>query len=299
MHLLPGLPQAAASLAWSYSTLRYDHAELYECIAQAVLDMLGRDSTQSSGGCSGGGSGTVSGTDTSAVGSKAKHGGSEAGGAAFLPQTVSVLLFAFAAANRCDSPAQHKVRSPREGCAAARRSCLRSRAAYLPMRRGLESRRHVGTLGGGRRAQRGPCALPQMMTALAELADDLLLKFTPQGLANLAWGLTVAGIYPPQVGAAPLWVPLLGGCCAVVSASARWVLRSCGCCARWVLRCCACLPGVVAAGLPGTPRQLPRGCDSPGRTLAQPRLLTCSFTQPAALPAPLAAGAALAGRGGR
>lgn len=43
-----------------------------------------------------------------------------------------------------------------------------------------------------------------MMGVLAELADSLLLKFTPQGLANLAWGLTVAGIYPPQVRLPPI-----------------------------------------------------------------------------------------------
>ncbi|KAL4439808.1 hypothetical protein ABPG75_002809 [Micractinium tetrahymenae] len=160
--------QAVAGLAWSYSTLKYDHPELYECLAHAVLRMLGRDSAHSGGSVdSGAGSSTRSVGSSSAGGSsggsmtgvragsgagaqrssgKQRQGGGEGGGSAFTAQTVSVLIFAFAAANRFDSPAQRK-----------------------------------------------------MMEALAELADAMLLKFTPQGLANLAWGLTVAGIYPPQL----------------------------------------------------------------------------------------------------
>lgn len=43
-------------------------------------------------------------------------------------------------------------------------------------------------------------AAPQMFGLLAERADEVLEQFTPQGLANLAWGLTVAACYPPQVG---------------------------------------------------------------------------------------------------
>ncbi|KAL4423640.1 hypothetical protein ABPG77_009227 [Micractinium sp. CCAP 211/92] len=172
--------QAVASLAWSYSTLKYDHPQLYECLAQEVLRMLGRDggsgtdseagsssSSSSSDSAAGGSSSSSSsnfvdggsvvghsnGSDASGADTQRRadswrpgHAGAQAGGSAFVPQTVSVLLFAFAAANRLDSPAQRK-----------------------------------------------------MMGVLAELADSLLLKFTPQGLANLAWGLTVAGIYPPQL----------------------------------------------------------------------------------------------------
>lgn len=44
-----------------------------------------------------------------------------------------------------------------------------------------------------------------MFEALAQRADEVLEQFTPQGLANLAWGMTVAACYPPQVrlGACP------------------------------------------------------------------------------------------------
>lgn len=43
------------------------------------------------------------------------------------------------------------------------------------------------------------CPADQMYELLAERADEVLEQLTPQGLANLAWGLTVAAWYPPQV----------------------------------------------------------------------------------------------------
>lgn len=144
--LFSGVPllQAVASLAWSYSTLKYDHPQLYECLAQEVLRMLGRDggsgtdseagsssSSSSSDSAAGGSSSSSSsnfvdggsvvghsnGSDASGADTQRRadswrpgHAGAQAGGSAFVPQTVSVLLFAFAAANRLDSPAQRKVR---------------------------------------------------------------------------------------------------------------------------------------------------------------------------------------------
>lgn len=151
MRMCLPLLQAVASLAWSFSTLRYDHPQLYEGLAHAVLCMLGRDggaggmdseagsssgSSSSSGGIasssdSGAGRGSssssggassdahsrgaaldraVSGVRSLAGGGEPGHGSSQAGGSAFVPHTVSVLVFAFAAANRFDSPTQRKVR---------------------------------------------------------------------------------------------------------------------------------------------------------------------------------------------
>lgn len=49
-----------------------------------------------------------------------------------------------------------------------------------------------------------------MMAGLAEQAEEVLDDFTPQGLANLAWGLTVAACYPPTL--VRRWRTRAGGC---------------------------------------------------------------------------------------
>ena len=51
-----------------------------------------------------------------------------------------------------------------------------------------------------------------MMHALARRAEELLPALTPQGLANLAWALTVAGLYPPAL--VRRWRTVAGGAAA-------------------------------------------------------------------------------------
>ena len=100
------LLQAVASLAWAYSTLQYDHPQLYDSLATAALRMLRSDA------CSPGDAAPApSGGDGSARGGSGGEGSAAAGcsRADFTAQAVSVLAFSFASANRCDSPAQRQA----------------------------------------------------------------------------------------------------------------------------------------------------------------------------------------------
>ena len=134
-----------ANLAWTYSTLQYDHPQLYDSLAAAVVRLLGPEPQTDTIEAAAGGASSGSGAGESEPwGSSSSSSGDRRAG--FGAQAVSMAAFSFAAANRCDSPAQ--------------------RAAML---------------------------------ALAGRADEILGEFTPQGLSNLAWGLTVAACYPPKV----------------------------------------------------------------------------------------------------
>ncbi|PRW33174.1 FK506-binding 1 [Chlorella sorokiniana] len=143
--------QGVASLAWAYSTLQYDHPQLFDVLASAAVAML-RESPSRTTHSSGNG-GSCSNRASGDAPSSTAAGFSRED---FSAQAVSVLVFSFASANRCNSPAQR-----------------------------------------------------QMYGLLAERADEVLEQFTPQGLANLAWGLTVAACYPPQL--MRRWRTLAGG----------------------------------------------------------------------------------------
>ena len=134
--------QAVANLVWAYSTLQYDHPQLYDSLAAAVVRLLRPDPLTGTAEATADGASSGGSTGEPEPGSSS----SSSGGAGFSAQAVSMAAFSFAAANRCDSPAQ--------------------KAAML---------------------------------ALAGRAEEILGEFTPQGLSNLAWGLTVAACYPPQV----------------------------------------------------------------------------------------------------
>ncbi|KAI7839792.1 hypothetical protein COHA_006591 [Chlorella ohadii] len=150
--------QGVASLAWAFSTLQYDHPQVFDVLASAAVVMLRTPGPRPNHSGSNGGRGN-GGRSSSGSGRGAGGSGSAAPGctrADFSAQAVSVMVFSFASANRCDSPSQR-----------------------------------------------------EMYGLLAERADEVLEQFTPQGLANLAWGLTVAACYPPQL--MRRWRTLAGG----------------------------------------------------------------------------------------
>lgn len=101
--------QAVASLAWSFSTLRYDHPQLYECLAHAALRLLGVQQQAAAQQGAAGARHASSGSGGGQAGSASGGSGASTTPAAFNAQTVSVIIFSFAAANRCDSPAQRQA----------------------------------------------------------------------------------------------------------------------------------------------------------------------------------------------
>ena len=113
----PARRQAVANLAWAYSTLQHDHPQLFECLAREALRLLRqqgeqeeREEEQGPAGGAGVGTAVISSSRGSSSGGGGGGGiGGVDGRQGFNAQAVSVVAFSFAAANRCDSPAQREV----------------------------------------------------------------------------------------------------------------------------------------------------------------------------------------------
>jgi len=102
--------QGVASLAWAFSTLQYDHPQLFDTLASAAVVMLRTPGPRPNHISSNSGR-SNDGRSSAGIGRGA--GGGAAPGcsrADFSAQAVSVLVFSFASANRCDSPSQREVR---------------------------------------------------------------------------------------------------------------------------------------------------------------------------------------------
>ena len=120
-HARPPLPpparrQAVANLAWAYSALQHDHPQLFEGLAREALRLLRqqgereeREEERGPAGGAGDGTAVISSSRGSSGGGGGGGGGGVDGRQGFNAQAVSVVAFSFAAANRCDSPAQREV----------------------------------------------------------------------------------------------------------------------------------------------------------------------------------------------
>lgn len=202
-NLLAPQLQGVSSLAWAYSTLQYDHPQLYEVLASAAVTMLRTPPSRAAR------SGSGSSSSSRRVGRSAAPGCTRAD---FSAQAVSVLAFSFASANRCDSPVQRQV-STAVGWKGAHASGVEFCPRGCRCRHGAAQRRRLPHMPSTSCFETFPCGAciqvftlvsncpaDQMYELLAERAGEVLEQLTPQGLANLAWGLTVAACYPPQVG---------------------------------------------------------------------------------------------------
>lgn len=118
-----------------------------------------------------------------------------------------MVAVSFAAANRCDSTTQRQASVRCGSCWLLAMVCVWAARSMPLLSQGCAEERCASKLAAGASALQHhptlknqpptthPHALPahhppilQMMTALAQRAEEVLPSFTPQGLANLAWG---------------------------------------------------------------------------------------------------------------